>query len=529
MKPFRLTLRSASLASFRQTDKNLAQMITIVTRRQRAQGFGPVGTATVVAGAAIAGAAIAIFGFSIPTFLLLGSAAAISLLVFRANMLLTLAILFAFVIAGIIRYFAATNAVANVAPVLLILLIIKAIFENRDWYAERGVSLRQETLRAPILYTFFFFLSIVFSSAFSHSLTSLALIFALKTYLPMAGLLLIAFVSRSFRESVFRLWNLLLAIAILQLPFVVYQHFFVARSRADGIQGPSWDAIVGTMGGNPDGGGSSGALAIFLSLCLIYVVNLVRFRLLASRWGIVLGTLVIVGIALAEVKIVFVLLPMGVAATFWSELKREPAKAFLILALGILGTLFVLFVYQIAFWEQSRLLGSDIMYNFSRSIEYMLDPNYFHARTGEVGRFAGLLLWWKDAWGDPFAAVSGNGPGASRLNNLYIGDIAKHYFPFTIDSTALVALLWDFGIVGTAAYMGTLLIALSVCVRRLRSAIPPVDAVCLHTAGIGIVFLLVTSIYNKDVLYLPQMSLLIAFCIATVLACCVPAPKAEAK
>lgn len=517
------------MASFLRTENTQAQMANIVHQRQLAQGRGPAQTATIVAGASIAGAAIGIFGLSIPTILLVGSVAALSLLAFRASMLIALAIAFAFVIAGVARYFAATNAIANVAPMLLILLIIKAVFENRDWYTERSVSLRQETFHAPVLYSFFFFLSVVFLSALGHSLTSLALIFALKTYLPMTGLLLIVVVSHTVRESVFRLWNLLLAIAIIQLPFVVYQHLYVARGRSDGGRGPSWDSIVGTMGGNPDGGGSSGALAIFLSLCLIYLINLVRFQLLASRWGIILGMSIFAGIALAEVKIVFVLLPIGVVAIFWSELKREPAKAFLILAVGILGTLFVLFIYQLVFWEQSRLLGTDIKYNFSRSIEYMLDPNYFHARTGEVGRFAGLLLWWKDAWGDPLSAVFGNGPGASRLNNLYIGDIAKQYFPFTIDSTALVALLWDFGIVGTAAYICTLLLALKVGIRHLKSAISPRDAVCLHTAVVGIVFLLLSSIYNKDILYLPQMSLLLAFCIATVLASCKATPLSKAR
>jgi hypothetical protein len=149
----------------------------------------------------------------------------------------------------------------------------------------------------------------------------------------------------------------------------------------------------------------------------------------------------------------------------------------------------------------------------------MLDPNYFRATTGEIGRFAGLMLWWSDAWNNPLTAVLGNGPGASRLNNLYIGDIARHYFPFTVDSTALVALLWDFGIVGAMAYFGVLVTGLRIGVRRLKTITLAKDVACIHTAAVGILFLALSCIYNKDILYLPQMSLLMAFCLATALSC----------
>ncbi|MEW6514361.1 MAG: hypothetical protein AB1443_10190 [Pseudomonadota bacterium] len=493
-------------------------MTTIAYRIGSGDGLSLGTVAIIVASTLISGAAIGVFGFSLPVILLIGGVVALWLLALRADILLALAIIFAFVLAGVVRYFAATNVIANVAPMLLILLIIKAIFESRSIQVA-SVEANHRTSSLPVLYTFALFLAIVILSAFSHSVTSLALLFALKTYLPIAGLLVIAVVSRSFQQSVSRLWNLLLAIAVVQLPFIVYQHFFVAGTRNASVRGPSWDSIVGTMGGNPDGGGSSGALAIFLSLCLIYVINLVRLRLLRFSLGAIFGLVIFAGIALAEVKIVFVLLPIGIAAVFWSELKREPAKAFLILALGGIGTLGVLLIYQFVFWEHSRLLGSDIKYNLLRSLDYMLDPNYFRATTGEIGRFAGLMLWWSDAWNNPLTAVLGNGPGASRLNNLYIGDIARHYFPFTVDSTALVALLWDFGIVGAMAYFGVLVTGLRIGVRRLKNLTSAKDVASVHTAAVGIFFLALSCIYNKDILYLPQMSLLMAFCLATALSC----------
>lgn len=493
------------------------RMFILATQHQTAPGYSFVATGCIVVSVAFVGATIGFFGISLPVILITGAVVALGSLALRADLLLGIAIVFAFVIAGVVRYFAATNAVANVAPMLLILLIVKAIFEDRSWQGKRVICDGQKANSRPVLYLSLLFFAFVILSAFNHSTTSLALILALKTYLPMAGLLLIVITSRNVQESVYRLWTLLLAIAVIQLPFVVYQHFFIAGARSQGGQGPSWDSIVGTMGGNPDGGGSSGALAIFLSLCLIYVTNLVRYRLLGVFWGILFGILIVAGIALAEVKIVFVLLPLGVAGIFWNEVKREPTKAFLILALGILGTACILLVYQAVFWEKSKLLGSNIGYNFQRSFEYMLDPNYFHATTGEVGRFAGFLLWWKDAWTDPLTAVFGNGPGASRLNNLYVGDVARRYFPFTVDSTALVAILWDFGVVGFTCYACTLLAAFRIGVRHLNGNSSPTESACIHTAIIGIAFLALSSIYNKDILYLPQMSLLLTFCIATTL------------
>lgn len=480
---------------------------------------GPFVAAFLLPGAMLIGAVIALFGVGFPVILLIGAMVALGLLTLRSDALLALAIIFAFVIAGIIRYFAATNVVANVAPALLILLICKSIFEQRSIPNLVDGHLRREPPMSVVLYAYAIFLIVVVTSSFNHSTTSLALIFALKTYLPVAGLLLIAVVARSFQHSVTKFWNLLLAIAVVQLPFVIYQHFFVATTRSSGAGGPSWDSVVGTMGGNPDGGGSSGALAIFLALCLIYLTNLLRLRLIQISIGIILGLVIFAGIALAEVKIVFVLLPIGIAAIFWNELKRNPAMAFLILSLGIVSTLAVILVYQQVFWQNSHLLGSDIHHNLYRSLEYMLDPNYFRSSTGEVGRFAGLLLWWKEAWSDPLAALLGNGPGASRLNSLYIGDIARRYLPFAVDSTALVALLWDFGIVGTLAYFTMLLAGMRTGIRRLKNTTSAKDVACIHTATIGILFLGLSSIYNKDIIYLPQMYLLLALCLATALKC----------
>jgi hypothetical protein len=492
-------------------------MTTISFPHKYIQGFGPIGTILLLAGTLLIGAIIGFFGFSFPVVLLAGVIIAPILLMIRTDALLAIAIIFAFFIAGIVRYFASTNSIANLAPALLILLIFKAIFEHGNIPRVRCVQLKDGVPYGQVLYAYAFFLIIVIASAFGHSVIGLALIFALKIYLPLAGVLIMAVVSQSFQQSMFKLWNLLLAIAAVQVPFVVYQHFFVASARSSQAGGPTWDSVVGTMGGNPDGGGSSGALAIFLALCLIYLINLVRLRLLRISFAAILGLLIFAGIALAEVKIVFVLLPLGMIAIFWSELRREPVKAFLILSFGIFSTLAVLLIYQYVFWQSSQLLGSDISYNLSRSLEYMLDPDYFHATTGEVGRLAGLLLWWKDAWNDPVTAIFGHGPGASRLNNLFIGDIARHYFPFSVDSTALAALLWDFGIAGAAIYFTMFIAGIRLGMRRLKNVTSERDAACVHTAMIGIVFLAFSAIYNKDILYLPQMSLLLGLCLATVL------------
>jgi hypothetical protein len=479
----------------------------------------PLTAAFLLTGAALIGAVVALFGAGLPVILLAGAIIAMGLLTLRSDVLIALAIVFAFVFAGIIRYFAATNVVANVSPALLILLIFKSIFEQHRVTNIVDGHLRRKPLMSPILYAYAIFLIVVVISSFSHSTTSLALIFALKTYLPVAGLLLIAVVARSFQYSVTKFWNLLLVIAVVQLPLVIYQHFFVASNRSSLLGGPSWDSVVGTMGGNPDGGGSSGALAIFLVLCLIYLINLLRFRLIRISLGIILGLVILAGIALAEVKIVFILLPIGIAAIFLNEVNRNPSGAFLVLSLGIVITLAVILIYQQVFWQNSRLLGSDIHHNLYRSLEYILDPNYFRSATGEVGRFAGLLLWWKEAWSDPLAALLGNGPGASRLNSLYIGDIARRYLPFAVDSTALVALLWDFGIVGTLAYFTMLLAGIRTGILRLKNTTSAKDVACIHTATIGILFLSISSIYNKDIIYLPQMYLLLSLCLATTIKC----------
>lgn len=471
----------------------------------------------IVLAASIAGALIGIIGISLPSFLLIGIFCGLWLLVLRPDHILALAIIFAFAIAGLVRYFAATNSIANVAPMLLIVLLAKSFFDTKSSPDLAPKIITKGKRPSAIIYAYSGFLLIVIVSAFIHSDTSLALVFAIKTYLPAMALLIAAYHSANIQKRILKLWQLLLIIGIAQLPFVIYQHFFVAKARATSMIGPAWDSVVGTMGGNPDGGGSSGALAIFLSICLIHLINLGRLQLIPARLAIFGGISILSGIALAEVKIVFLLLPFGIATVFWHELRRRPLIAMLILLIGLLSTISIVALYQYLFWQNSKILGSDLEANIIRSFEYILDPNYFHSATGEVGRLAGILLWWREGFENPISAIFGHGPGASRINSLYIGDVARRYIPFSIDSTALSALLWDFGLSGALTFITALISGILLGIQQIQRSLDYRNSLCVHSATVGLVFMLISCIYNKDILYLPQMSLLTSFCLATII------------
>jgi len=335
-----------------------------------------------------------------------------------------------------------------------------------------------------------------------------------KNYVPFWSVLFALAAGALAPYAIAHVWWALVAIAVIQLPFVLYQNVVVMRGRGDIW---AYDSVVGTFGGNPMGGGSNSALALFMLAVLVFAAALWRRGALATRWLIALSAIAAAVIALGETKIVVILIPCAAVMLFWDRIRSSSfAAAGTALGLAVvLGGLLLL--YQAAFWSWS-LRTKSVVESVEKSVGYIVDPYNINPTTGEVGRMASLKLWWSDSTADLSTRTIGYGAGASRSRStVAIGEVAKRFIPLDIGATAAAVLLWDVGVVGFALFVGVLAFA---AVRGLRIAgadeIPVFHRACLQASSIVLAMMLVMVPYNRYVVDQASVQLLMMFCLGQI-------------
>jgi hypothetical protein len=292
-----------------------------------------------------------------------------------------------------------------------------------------------------------------------------------------------------------RVWLLLLVCAAAQAPFVGVQNL-IASAR-----GVSWDAMVGTFGGDPEGGGGgSGAMAIYLSIMVGAFVCLLKRGAIGPVWASLgIGSSVL-AVLMAETKVFLVIGPLAAGLPLLNELRRRPL--FVFSALGLM-TLVVAAIF--AFYQKTYFEGrSQGVYTVESShyIDYILSMDTtldrINRETGEVSRMAVPLIWWQEGWRDgPTVRLFGYGMRESRISRLLGAGKAARRHPFVLTTSSVSALLWDTGLLGLGCFTA-LLVMLARGSRRLskKEVIAPFHRACLEATFVGAVVLLVTLLYN---------------------------------
>lgn len=318
-------------------------------------------------------------------------------------------------------------------------------------------------------------------------------------------------------ETLERIWKTLLFVAAVQLPFVFYQHFVVMPQRA-----AMWafDAVVGTFGGDPVSGGANITLVLYALVASLYATALYRNSLLQrKRWVAVLGISGIV-IILGEVKLVVVLIPTSFFILYLDRFRqnwRSLVRFTLVVTVGLMA---LLAFYQAVYWDDS-LRSRGIVESMEKSVSYIVDPYNMTLKTGEVGRFASLHLWWSDPKTDVIQRLVGYGLGASRSRStVALGEVAQRYWPYDINSTAMAMLLWDAGILGFVCF-SSLVLCGAFFAYRLSSAeaIPIQQRAGLRTASSALVCLFIMIPYNRYIVDQSPEQLLMVFCLGYAMHC----------
>lgn len=462
-------------------------------------------------------AVLAALGFAVFAGLavaLIGPFAAValsSLLLFVAAMLLPVPLLFGlivgivFVVVGQLIYFARIDKAFWIPYLLCLVLYLRLLSPGagrRSEGAGPAMGLAQAMLIVALL--------TAVASSLIRQVPPLQWLVAGKEYFFLLGILMCFVAGVVGTVDVERLLRFLPWFLALQLPAVLYQRFYVVAHRAGDS---AFDAVVGLFGGDPQGGGASGAMAIFSVFACVVAIEAWRAR----RWGAWRAGLTLVlallPILLAEVKFALLLLPLAAVLVFGREVRRHPVRSVAAIVGGALLAGGLLLAYQYQFTSDRTKEGRSVGEYAASIVERNFGADQVNLRTLEVGRVAALVMWSRrNGWHDPAGLLIGHGIGATRVGNLVVGEVAKAY-RIRVGRTSLAILLWELGLVGALATVTGLLAAAVAAFRQARRDEQAPRAWMLRAAGIGLVLVLLGLPYNTDFVEVAQIQVL-AWCLA---------------
>lgn len=440
--------------------------------------------------AALSGAVVALGS----KFLLLPILAMIGLfmvLVMPATWVLWLMFIALFAVLGPATYFAGFSQLHWLPPLMSMVFLVHIVI-----HAIRGRSDSTASITPGFVYLLILFLLLVtFSTAIDEPGLG-EVINSVRFYLFMWPVMFVFMLGIVRPDTVEKLWKALLAVVLLQVPFVVYQYFFVALKSS---RLSPWDAVVGTFPGNIEGGGQSAAMGIMMLIVMLAAIALWRRHMLRGVWA---GLVVMAGIgtlALAEVKAAVLLLPVVIGLYYRRELMRRPVESlFALMAAGAVVAALFMGYERLHYSSTSAVATSDFVSDMSERILYGLRPDTEALDQYQINRVTHLVVWWdiNVGKGDIQHSLFGYGAGATQITNLGAGEIARR-FPYAMDVSSSTILLWETGLLGHLVFF-SLLMSGSWLAGRLshNQAIPDIHQVLLRVGAVGLFILAITLPYK---------------------------------
>lgn len=445
-------------------------------------------------------------------------------IVFYPQLFYWLMLLLVLVISGSVQYFADISQLQWVASGIGICLLISGFVRGAS-ASSQGPGRITGIDACLLVFTITATVSTAFGEGGAGHLAA-----GLRNYLPFLGLYVYVRFGGVQGATLRRTIWFLFWVAVLQWPVELYQALVVVNERVSANYfGSAWDSVVGTFGGPKFGGGASGSLAIFLVFAMALTLAMWRNGVLTRMKAAAALLAILLGIGLAETKVVFVLIPVALALLYSDEMKRRPLRFFLgaMVTAGLLSLL--LYAYYVFFWE-SQTKGS-VYDAIVRRFAYSFDPNFMPAYNWP-GRMTGLAIWFRgqDFFGDAYHWLVGYGVAAATSMSTIAGPgVAALKFGLGTDVTGTTKLLWEVGFIGLIAYLAPLLLAFFSFSQALQSGSLDllsrslVEALRASTAVLALAVLYEVTIVSSPPL---QLLALLLYAIAARLA---PPRSSKAK
>jgi len=458
--------------------------LAALARRDRPWGQWATVAFAVLTPMALAAFVGMVIGLGSPqlTLIAAGSVAGLALLFVPTHAIVTLVLALAIFAVGTAMYYAKVTQAHWIPYALCLFLWIKLPLDALAWRPVSAAAAGLPRLGYLLLALF--------------AVTSLSILIYLYVWS-------IAFVVAAGAMSPARLRVailLLLGLVVLQAPFAVQQHF-IAYDRTG-----NWDAIVGTFGGNPDGGGGgSGDMVMFLCFGLALATALWKRGQLRGALALTVVLAATATTMLAETKAFFVFAPAALGVVMVGELRRRPGLAAMMMVVTGLLLAATLVFYKYAYFDRSAAAHRDA--TFGEYLDYAVSADaktsqMINAQTGEVSRMGAPLVWLREAGvGGPHGWLIGYGPRASNVSALLgKGEAAKH-FAFNLTTSTVTTLLWDIGLLGLAIF-GAVIGMAGISAWRLsrRASIPDFHRASLEAMGGAFAVAMASLLYNPGLI-----------------------------
>ncbi|TIC85325.1 hypothetical protein [Crenobacter intestini] len=268
-------------------------------------------------------------------------------------------------------------------------------------------------------------------------------------------------------------------LALLQLPFALYQYLFLVPLRigmAGGVV--PIDIVSGSFEASMTGGGASGTMAMFL-LCVLAGTLAAWHKKSLSAGAALAATVVLCApLLLGETKVVLILLPVVLLFAYRDVIRSSPWLAVLLVLLLACLMVALMWVYFVFFNEGERTPEQQFM----QAIAYNFGTHGYADRYS-LNRTTAITFWFAEhGWHNPLQTFLGHGLGASYSapHTLQAGFLSLRYPLMNINLNTLSTLLWDAGLAGALLFC---LALLGILRAAMRVTVAPGLAAALQTAA----------------------------------------------
>lgn len=313
-------------------------------------------------------------------------------------------------------------------------------------FLERILQLKKEKNRVP-LYIYialtFFVYSLLVSIAQWYSASEF--LGAVKRYFQVWGVMFALAWLAIQREDIQRLQQFIIFVALVQLPFALYELIiFVPLREALVYAQPSLipiDVVVGTFEGNLFGGGSNVEMVTFQIIILSFLLSRWREKLLTTRRMLLVSSIVLTPLFLGETKIVVIFLPVMFLGLYGADVIHNPVKGLLAMTVGLILATLAGYVYV------EFIIGIPLLDIIEDTLRYNVENVGYGSKY--LNRTSVLTFWGEQNFGDIVHFLIGHGLGSAHSSGPeMMGHIAKQFAAYGIGLTAIAQMLWEVGLIG---------------------------------------------------------------------------------